>query len=156
MSDVEHQGRDQHAVVREHDRKTFDEVDRTLGAAVVAGYAVGLLVIFGFMVLVMHYADPDLPWYTQVLVGVVVAFWIGIMGAVVAVGRWSMRHEKELFHREGAPERREIEPADDESAPADDGSAPADDESEVAQPESEVAVNESGVAQPESEVADGE
>jgi hypothetical protein len=108
------------------------------------------------MVLVMHYADPDLPWYVQVLVGVVVAFWIGIMGAVVAVGRWSMRHEKELFHREGAPERREIEAADPEPEAAEQEAGGDHAEAEGAHAESEAVDHESGVVHGESEAVDHE
>ncbi len=100
MSEIEahaqvHEGA--HAELSEHSEPSFDEVDRGFGGAVAVGYAGGLIVIFVLMVLVFHNADPSLPWYTQALMAAGVAFWIGIMGGVVAVGKWAQKHEKELF-----------------------------------------------------------
>jgi hypothetical protein len=83
----------------EHGHDSFSTLDRGYGKAVATGYLGGIVVIFGFMFAVLSYAMGDsLSVGGRVLASGAVAFWIGIMGGVVAVGMWAQKHEEELFH----------------------------------------------------------
>ncbi|HEX9259284.1 MAG TPA: hypothetical protein VF855_07080 [Acidimicrobiales bacterium] len=83
----------------EHDEPTFSEVDRTFGKSVAFGYVGGFLVLGLFFFLVMSWAGGDsTPLGARIAVSIGIGFWIGIMGGVVAVGRWAARHEHEIFH----------------------------------------------------------
>jgi hypothetical protein len=83
----------------EHEHESFSSLDRGYGKSVAAGYAGGMLVIFAFMLVVLNRAVGDtMSFGGQALAAAAVAFWIGIMGGVVAVGMWAMKHEEELFH----------------------------------------------------------
>jgi hypothetical protein len=82
----------------EHDMDTFSSLDRGYMRSVAFGYLGGVLAIFAFMFLTISVAAPDIPMPAKVGVAIGVAFWIGIMGGVVAVGMWARKHEHELFH----------------------------------------------------------
>jgi hypothetical protein len=84
---------------REHDVEVFDHLDKGFSKAVLAGYVVGVVAIFAFTFFALAYAaGDDIPLGARIGAAVGVAGWIGIMGGVVAVGRWSMKHESEIFH----------------------------------------------------------
>lgn len=74
----------------------FGTLDRGFGRSVAIGYAVGFFVILGTVMAILA-AQTDLPFGVILGAAIGVAVWIGVMGGVVAVGVWSMRHEKELF-----------------------------------------------------------
>lgn len=82
----------------EHDEPVLSALDRSYLRSVGLGYLGGVLVIFGFMLITIHLANPDLSAATKVAVAVGVAFWIGVMGGVVAVGMWARRNEEQLHH----------------------------------------------------------
>jgi hypothetical protein len=75
----------------------FTKLDRSYGKAVLIGYAGGFLVIFAFLVITLVVVG-DIPAIAVVASGIAVAFWMGILGGVVAVGRWAMEHEEEIHH----------------------------------------------------------
>ena len=88
----------EHAVAALHDdTHAFNELDRSYGKAVAAGYAGGFLVIFVFLVVTLAVVG-DIPTPAIVASGIAVAFWMGILGGVVAVGKWAMKHEEEIHH----------------------------------------------------------
>lgn len=82
----------------EHDMETFSKLDRGFGTSVFFGYLGGVVVVFAFIFIAMSVAAPDIPMTARVGAAVGVAFWIGILGGVVAVGLWAQKHETELFH----------------------------------------------------------
>lgn len=74
----------------------FGVLDRGFGRAVVIGYLTGFVAI-GLLMVAILLVQTDLPLGAVIGAAVGVAFWIGVMGGVVAVGLWSGRHERELF-----------------------------------------------------------
>jgi hypothetical protein len=75
----------------------FGPTDREFGKAVLAGYLGGFLVILAFIIVTLE-VMADIPIGAEVAAGVAVAFWMGILGGVVAVGRWATKHEEEIHH----------------------------------------------------------
>jgi hypothetical protein len=84
--------------VREHDQEVFDSLDKGFSKSVLLGYIAGVFCIFLFMFLALNWAAPDIPMGARIGASVGVCVWIGIMGGVIAVGRWTMKHESDLFH----------------------------------------------------------
>ena len=82
----------------EHDEPVLSKLDRSYLRSVGIGYLGGVVAIFVFMLINIHLAAPDLSGVTKVAVAIGVAFWIGIMGGVVAVGMWARRNEEQLHH----------------------------------------------------------
>jgi hypothetical protein len=82
----------------EHSGSVFSVLDTGFGKAVATGYLGGMVVIFVFMFFVINNATDTLSLGVKALISAGVAFWIGVMGGTIAVGMWSMKHERELFH----------------------------------------------------------
>lgn len=79
------------------DTHAFAPTDREFGKAVLAGYLGGFLVILAFIIVTLE-VMADIPIGAEVAAAVAVAFWMGILGGVVAVGRWATKHEEEIHH----------------------------------------------------------
>lgn len=79
------------------DTHAFSTIDRTFGKAVLIGYLGGFLAILAFIFVTLE-AVSDLSPAAAVASAVAVAFWMGILGGVVAVGRWATIHEEEIHH----------------------------------------------------------
>jgi len=75
----------------------FAKIDRTFGKAVLAGYLGGFLVIMAFIFITLEVYSELSPG-AALASAVAVAFWMGILGGVVAVGRWATLHEEEIHH----------------------------------------------------------
>jgi hypothetical protein len=74
----------------------FGILDRGFGRAIAVGYVLGFLAIGALMAVILS-VQTTLPLGAVIGASIGVAFWIGVMGGVVAVGMWSGRHEQELF-----------------------------------------------------------
>ncbi len=86
-----------HVEATHDDTHAFAPVDREFGKAVLAGYAGGFVVILLFLFITLE-AVSDIPPAAAAVSAIAVAFWMGILGGVVAVGRWASRHEEEIHH----------------------------------------------------------
>ncbi len=73
---------------------THDPLERSFFSAVGRGYLVGivLLGLFGFLVTRTQARGWGVG--AAIGVGIFVALWAGVLGAVVEVGRWAMRNEE--------------------------------------------------------------
>jgi hypothetical protein len=79
------------------DTHAFSSIDQAFGKAIIAGYLGGFLVILAFVFVTLE-VMADIPIGAEIAAGVAVAFWMGILGGVVAVGRWATKHEEEIHH----------------------------------------------------------
>jgi hypothetical protein len=75
---------------------THDPLERSFFGAVGRGYIVGIVLfgVFGFLI-----ARAEAKGWgvgAAIGVGVFVAFWVGVLGAVVMIGRWAMRNEEAI------------------------------------------------------------
>jgi hypothetical protein len=86
-----------HVEATHDDTHEFSAIDRTFGKAVLAGYVGGFLVILAFVFVTLE-AVSDIPPGAAAVSAIAVAFWMGILGGVVAVGRWASKHEDEIHH----------------------------------------------------------
>jgi hypothetical protein len=84
--------------VYEHDLETFSKLDSSFGRSVLFGYIGGVVGIFLFILVTLFAVAPDIPTQAKFGAAAGVAFWIGILGGVFAVGAWSAKHESEIFH----------------------------------------------------------
>lgn len=74
------------------------DVDRGFGQAIAKGYVGGVIVIALIVIGIMRMAAPDVTGWSLAIIPIGVAVWIGVLGGVIAVGLWSQRHERDLFH----------------------------------------------------------
>jgi hypothetical protein len=79
-----------------HPTPEDNTLDVSFGKAVLGGYLLGFLALGGFFFAVLSVATDTIPLVARIGVAAGIAFWIGIMGGVVLVGRWSMRNEEAL------------------------------------------------------------
>jgi hypothetical protein len=79
------------------DRYSIDKLDTSFGRMLVVGYLAGFVLIFG-LVLILLLAVTNIPDWAAVFASLAVAVQAGIMGAVIAIGPWTARHERELYH----------------------------------------------------------
>jgi hypothetical protein len=86
-----------HVEATHDDTHTFSAIDRTFGKAVLAGYLGGFLAIMVFIFITLEVVS-DLSPGAAAASAAAVAFWMGILGGVVAVGRWATLHEEEIHH----------------------------------------------------------
>jgi hypothetical protein len=77
---------------------SIDKLDKSFGRMLVIGYAVGFVLVFGLM-LVLLLAVTNIPDWAAVFASLAVAVQAGIMGAVIAIGPWTAHNEHELFHQ---------------------------------------------------------
>lgn len=82
----------------EHEEHVFSQLDTSYLRSVGLGYLGGVVAIFVFMLITINYAASDLDLGVKIGVAIGVAFWIGIMGGVVAVGMWARKNEEQLHH----------------------------------------------------------
>lgn len=82
------------------DDVTAEAADRALdlsfGKAVAGGYLLGFLVLGSFFFAVLSWTTDTIPTIARIGVAAGIAFWIGVMGGVVLVGRWAARNEDRL------------------------------------------------------------
>jgi hypothetical protein len=78
------------------DTRRATSLDVGFGKAVAAGYVLGFVALGAFFFAVLSWATDTIPFGARVAVAAGIAFWIGVMGGVVMVGRWALRHEDEL------------------------------------------------------------
>jgi hypothetical protein len=72
-------------------------LESSFGRVLVIGYLVGFMVVFCLMLAIMTIVVHGVPLVGGVFASVGVAVQAGIMGAVIAIGPWSARHERELY-----------------------------------------------------------
>ena len=64
----------------------------------VLAIAAGFIVVFGLVFALFRFLEPDIPWGAALFAALAVAVQAGIMGAVIAIGPWTSRHEHDFYH----------------------------------------------------------
>jgi hypothetical protein len=137
-TDVDHADLFMGATSPEDREWTHDPLERSFFSAVGRGYVLGILVLGLFGFLVTRAVASGWGMGAAIGVGVFVAVWAGVLGAVVMVGRWAMRNEEMIRGNESGHGHHE-EPvlatsADEREAAA---TEPAGDEAEPGESEPE-------------------
>jgi hypothetical protein len=72
-------------------------LEGSFGRVLVIGYVVGFAVVFVLMLAILTVVVHGVPLVGGVFASIAVAVQAGIMGAVIAIGPWSARHEREIY-----------------------------------------------------------
>jgi len=75
----------------------FGSLDKSFGRVLVIGFLVGFVVVGGLMLAIMTIVVHGVPDVAALFAAFAVGVQAGIMGAVIAIGPWSARHERELY-----------------------------------------------------------
>ena len=73
-------------------------LDHSFGHMLILGYLSGFFVVFGLVFALFRFLEPDIPWGAALFAALAVAVQAGIMGAVIAIGPWTARHEHDFYH----------------------------------------------------------
>jgi hypothetical protein len=93
-TDVDHGDLFMGATSPEDREWTHDPLERSFFGAVGRGYALGIVVLGLFGFFLTRAVASGWGMGAAIGVGVFVAVWAGVLGAVVMVGRWAMRNEE--------------------------------------------------------------
>jgi len=125
-TDVDHADLFMGATSPEDREWTHDPLERSFFSAVGRGYVLGILVLGLFGFLLTRAVASGWGMGAAIGVGIFVAVWAGVLGAVVMVGRWAMRNEDMIRGNESG-HGHHVEPALS-TEPGADGEEPGDTE----------------------------
>jgi hypothetical protein len=75
----------------------FDRLDRSFGRVLIEGYLAGFVIVFGLVVALLIVVGRGVPLVAAAFAALAVAtFAGGMLGAVLALGPWAARHEREI------------------------------------------------------------
>jgi hypothetical protein len=75
----------------------FDQLDRSFGRVLIVGYITGFLVTFALMTTLLTLVGQDVSVEAAGLASLAVAgFAGGTLGAVIALGPWAAKHDREI------------------------------------------------------------
>ena len=75
----------------------FSAADKSFARVLIFGYLVGFVVVTGLMLAIMTIVVHGVPDVAAFFAAVAVGVQAGIMGAVIAIGPWAARHERDLY-----------------------------------------------------------